>query len=145
MITWLGAWIPIVFIVLATRHYRNYENGGVLSYSQGYSTGLLTAVCAGFLFALIIYSFGTIIDGSIVDRFKTENMAYLEQTAELSQSMFGEKMYDDAIANIEKTTIGTLASQEFYNKAMGGFIVAFITAAIFKRKIPLVPYDGQQN
>ena len=48
--SWLGAWVPIIFMVLATRHYRNYENGGFLMYWNGFRISFLTACAAAFVF-----------------------------------------------------------------------------------------------
>ncbi len=135
-ISWLGVWIPIVFIVLGTKHYRENEGLGYIRYWQAFRVGFLTAACGGFLFALLVWTFASVIDVNIVERFKEESLMYLEQSEQLSKSMFGDKLYDASIENIEKITTTSIASQEFWNKTFGGLIISFITAGILRKTPP---------
>jgi len=135
-ISWVGVWIPIVFIVLGSRHYRNHEGQGYISYWQGFRVGFLTASCGAFLFALLVWTFATVIDANIIERFKEESLLYLEQTEKLSRSVFGSSIYDASVENIEKITTESIAAQEFWNKTFGGLIVSFITAAFLRNNAP---------
>ncbi len=141
-ISWVGVWIPVVFIVLGTKHYRDHEGLGYISYWQGFRVGFLTASCGAFLFALMVWSFATVIDAQIVERFKQESLMYLEQTEQLSKSMFGEAIYDASVENIEKITTGTISAQEFWDKTFGGLIISLITAA-FLRKNNSTPLSNE--
>ncbi len=131
--SWLGSWIPVVFMVYATINYRDKESGGTLSYWRSFRVGFLTAACGGFLFALLVYVFGMVIDPDMVDHFKQESLKYLQQTEDLSKSVFGEEIYDSSVENIEKLTLANICSQEFMNKTLGGLLTAFVTAAILKK------------
>lgn len=136
--SWMGAWVPVVFIVLSTRHFRNHECGGYIEYWPAFRIGFLTAAAGGFLFALLMWAFGTVIDATLLTRFKEESLELLEQSAALSKSMFGESVYQQSLENLQKTDLTTLSIQEFMNKSLGGLLVALITAAIFRKQQPTI-------
>lgn len=136
--SWLGAWIPIVFMVLSTKHFRDHDCGGYITYWSAFRAGFMTAVAGGFLFALLVYAYGMVIDADLVERFKEENLRMIEESAQLSKSMFGEALYEKSIESLQQTTISTIASQEFMNKSLGGLLVALVTGAIFRKQQPTI-------
>ena len=127
--SWLGAWIPVVFLCIATKNYRDHALGGFINYGQGMRIGLLTALAASFLFALLIYIFVTIFDSNVIELYKNEMKAGLEET----KFMFSDEMFDKAMEGFEKLTIVTVAYNDFFIKMVGGLLVTFITAAIYRR------------
>lgn len=127
--SWLGAWIPIVFICLSTKYYRDRILGGFISYWQGFRTGMLTAICGSFLFALFIYSFTKIFDGTIVEAFKSDALRGMED----AKYIFSDEMYDQGIESIEKINMGNIATNDFFTKILGGLLISFITAAFYRR------------
>ncbi len=135
--SWAGAWIPILFMVLGIKNYRDHASNGYVSYWKAFRCGLLIASCGAFLYSLLVYIFGTIVDQQLLESFKAESLIYLEQTEELSKSVFGESVYQASVDNIQKSTMSTIASQEFFNKMFGGFLVSFITAAFLRKNPPI--------
>jgi hypothetical protein len=95
------------------------------------SLGLMTALSASFLFALLIYIFVTIFDSSVIELYTNEMKAGLEET----KFMFSDEMYDKAMEGFEKLTIVTIAYNDFFIKMVGALLVTFVTAAIY-RKVP---------
>lgn len=130
--SWMGAWIPVVFICLATKRYRDDYNEGFLTYGQGFKTGLMTTFAASLLFALLVYIFATLIDHSMLEMYKTEMRNGMEET----KFIFSDEMYERGLESIEKLTITTLAYNDFFMKMLGGLVVSLITAAIFRRQPP---------
>ncbi|MFI5220132.1 MAG: DUF4199 domain-containing protein [Bacteroidia bacterium] len=129
--SWLGAWIPVVFICIATRYYRDRILGGFITYWQGFRTGMLTAICGSFLFALFIYSFAKIYGTDIVELFKNDAIQGMED----AKYILGDDLYDQGMESLEKITIGTMASNDFFTKMLGAVLVCLITAAAY-RKLP---------
>lgn len=129
----VGIWIPVVFICLSTKTYRENELEGFMSYKQGIKIGFFTALSGGLLFAFLIYIFGRIIDENLVENYKKEFIVQLEAT----KSFFSDKMYDMYMTSINEQTMSKLAFSEFISKAIGGLIVSLITAAIFKKQPPI--------
>jgi hypothetical protein len=128
--TWVGAWIPIVFICIATKNYRDHFLAGEITYWQAVKTGMATAIAASFLYAFLIYIFVTLIDGNVVTAFKNEKLLDLEQT----KFMFNEDFYEKMVDEIDKFTIGTIAFNDFFMKIIGSFLVSLITAAIYRKQ-----------
>lgn len=128
-ISFLGFWIPIVFVCMATGNMRNNLLGGYITYGQAFRIGFLTASSAGFLYALLIYIFGTLIQPGLIDIHKLELAEGIEKT----RAIFGEKFYESNLENVDKTTIFTMASGEFFSKSFGGFLISLITAGFYRR------------
>lgn len=138
--SWLGAWIPVLFMIMATRQYRDHENGGFISYWTAYRAGFLTAACGAFLFALLLYVFGKVIVPDFLSDYLAESLEAIEQSRKLTEDMFGENIYDEAVRNLEKMTLSRVAAQEFFSKSFGGLLVAFLTAAVLQKK-PDHPFE----
>jgi len=125
-----GAWIPVVFVVLAIKFHRDQNLGGVISYRQGLSMGLVTTLFSSTLFGLAFYLFGTLLDPGIVESYKIQ----AEQSLEEGKSILPDAMFDRAMESIELVTMGSLSFSESFNKIIGGGFVSFIAAAFLKRK-----------
>ena len=130
--SWLGAWVPVVFICLSTAYVRNHLMGGYMSYGQAYRTGFLTAFGGAVLFSLMLYLFGKVIDPGLVESYKSEMLEGLENT----KSIIGENLYESSVENLDKTTLFTIASGDFFSKALGGILVSLITAGFYRKQNP---------
>jgi hypothetical protein len=131
-----GFWIPIIFMILSTRHLRDYELGGSIDYWKAFRVGFFTAASSGLLLALLIYIFGSVIDTQLLEHFKSDSLNYLEQVEEtehISSTGFGKAIYEASLESVEKSTLATISSQEFFNKLIGGLFAAFITAAVLRK------------
>lgn len=128
--SWLGAWIPIVFICLGTNFYRSHCLNGFISYGQSFKIGFLISLASGFLFALLIYIFVTLIDGNVIEVYKEEMRIGMEE----AKFIFSRDMYEQGLESIEKLTITTIAYNDFFMKVIGGVLVSLITAAIYRKQ-----------
>jgi len=129
--SWLGSWIPVVFICIATKIYRDQAGGGYITYWKAFQAGVFTSMAGAFLFALLIYIFGTLVDVSLIEKYRNEILAEMEMT----KMFFNAEFYDLTLESIEKITMSQLAQNDFLLKVLGGTLVSFVTAAIF-RKLP---------
>lgn len=138
-LSWLGAWIPVLFIVLATRYFRDHLSDGNIKYVEALRIGINTVFAASFLFALLVYIFGTVIDAGIVAQYKAEALEEFSKAEEFYGDEFmdnymGENATNQAIENIEETTLYRITFADFSTKMLGGFLVTLITSWIFSRK-----------
>lgn len=142
-VSWLGAWIPILFIVRGTKQFRDKFNGGLLTYWKGVATGFFIAFFSASLFAFLIYIFMKVIDPSILDRHLTEIMEGIQKMA----PMLSEEQFDMVYSRMEEAlpqmTTGNIAMGDFWNKIIGETIVCFIVAAILRKTIILEPVNNQ--
>ena len=125
----LGAWIPVVFICLATGYFRDRIAGGFMTYGQGFRIGFLTASAGAFLFALMIYIYGTALNPDFVEIYKTGAMEELEKY----KTPLMEQMYDASIEGIKNTTMFAIAQDAFLSKTFGGVLISLITAGFYRR------------
>lgn len=132
--SWLGAWVPILFIILATRHYRNYENGGYLFYWTGFRIGFLTACSAAFVFGALSWFFVSYVDGEILDRFKQESLEAMELTEGMMKSIVGESAFEQSVQSITNMEMIEVTTSDIFNKMLGGLISALIIAAFLRRE-----------
>ncbi len=130
----LGLWIPVVFIVLATRFHRDHHLGGAMTYGQGFSIGLLTAFFSATLFGLAFYLFGTIYESGLLSSYKTQAAISLED----GKGILSDSLYEKAMESIDLVSMSSLAFSESFNKLLGGAIISLITAAVFRRKKPII-------
>ena len=132
-LSWLGAWIPVVFICLSTSHFREYEAEGFISYSRAFKAGLLTAIAGALVYASMIYIFGSFIDHSLVDIYKNDLGDQLEKT----KALINDNLYEKALEGLNQTTMYSIAFGDFFTKCIGGFIVSLVTAAVYKKTPPV--------
>ena len=127
-ISFIGFWIPIVFIVLAIKSYKVNVGNGYLTYGEGLRTGIYTGFFSALLFSLLLYLFITIIDATLVEKHTKYLLNQLERTKEI----WNQSMYHMSLEGIEKTTAGSITMNEFQFKFLGGFIVSLVAAAFYK-------------
>jgi len=127
-LSWWGAWIPVLFICLATRRIRNDVFGGTITYWQAYKAGVLTAFFGALLFALLAYVFGKLVFPDLLEIHRGEML----EDMEASRMIFSQDMYEQGVENIRKLTMALVAYNDFTMKMLGGITVSFITAAVYR-------------
>ena len=137
-LSWVAAWIPVVFIILGIKKHRNSNLEGFISYGQALGMGcLITLVFASF-FGILVYIFGVLIDPGIVEMSKQEVLESMEKASEQLPQVFGEEMYDKMLDQIEDISISSMALSEFTNKLIWGVMISLVSAAFLKHnKSPL--------
>jgi hypothetical protein len=137
----LAAVIPIYFLYVATKKYRDEDMNGHIKYGQAFMFSLTTTFFYSTIFAALAYMYGKVIDADLVELIKTDLMKNMDQVAD----MIGEnsKLMDEAIKQIENTNIGQLAWGQYWNKIIWGFILSLIIAGILKKEKPL--FDDSTN
>lgn len=133
-ISWFGAWIPILFMVLGSVFYRNNENNGFLNYWVAFRIGFVTATSAAMIFGALIWIFVTVIDSTVLDLYKQESLNALEMTEGMMKNMMGETAFDQSVERIANMDMLDVAASEVLNKILGGVLCAFITAAFVRRE-----------
>ncbi|MBS1763409.1 MAG: DUF4199 domain-containing protein [Bacteroidetes bacterium] len=131
--SWVGAWIPIVVIARSVKMYREHECEGFITYGNAFRTGVTTAIMGGILSALLIFIFCTVIDSSVVDRFRDDSLAQLELMETQFKGLLNEATYDKLVEDYQSLDIKTIALSEFMSKSFSGFILSLIIAAVYKK------------
>jgi len=137
----IAALIPIYFLYVGTKKYRDQEMQGSIKFSQAFMFSLTTTFFYSTIFAALAYMYGALIDTELVELIKADLMKNMDQVA----VMFGEnsKLMDEAIKQIENTNIGQIAWGQYWNKIIWGFIISLIIAGILKKEKPM--FDDTTN
>jgi hypothetical protein len=131
-ISWISAWIPLLFIVLATKLIRDQVLGGYITFGVAFRTGIITVFFSSLLFALLIYVFGNMFDSGLVQMYRDEIL----KGADEARILLSEKMIDQVIEEAEKVTLTSIAMNDFTAKMTGGIILSLITSAFLMKKQP---------
>ncbi|PCJ83871.1 MAG: hypothetical protein COA57_10300 [Flavobacteriales bacterium] len=134
-ITWATFWVPFIFVFVGVKRYRDTELEGFISYGKAYLISLVIALVYATLFGMFVYLFGTFIDGAIIDMYINEALLGLER----AQGFMGEEMLEKAVEEIEKTTVGSLAFSDAFNKIIGAALINLILAAFLKKSPEIFP------
>ena len=140
-ITWLTAWIPIVFIYLGTKRQRDTILGGAMTYGQAFVGGLIISVFWATLSGMLAYLFGTFIDASFVEMFQEEAYQGLEQ----SKGFMSKEMIEGDFEQIDKVSLSTMIQGDVFNKIFGGLILSLINAGVNKRKKDIFEVSEEQE
>jgi hypothetical protein len=116
-------------IVLATRAYRDQEQGGYISYGRALGVGTLTVLFASVIGAIYTYLLFSVIDPGLLDR-----MMIIREEA-----MYGSGLTDDqidmALAMTERfARPGIMAVSGFFGSVFVGFIISLITSIFLKKE-----------
>jgi hypothetical protein len=131
-----GIIIPIAFMYLALKRYREEEGEGYLKFGQGLVAGIIFTFVYSSLSAMMVYLFGVFIDGGFLELFIQDNLEALGQSKEQVISFLGKDTYEEMVNEFQQFTVGGLALSDFQSKTMGSFIVALILSAILQKKPP---------
>ena len=143
--TMLGALFTITFIAIGTKQFRDQACDGYITYGRALAAGLMVAVFSSALYAILLYLFGTLADGTILDAYKKENITNLDEARKyLSSEKLLSKM-DEAAEEIQKMSLGRLCTGFFTNGLIGGLVISLITAAIFRKNKPLFDESSTGN
>ena len=135
-ITWLTFWIPIPFIVMGIKKFREEQGGGYITYGNAFRIGFIISFMYASLFAMLVYLFGAFIDGSFIEDIIATTATEMENNREMMISLMGEEYYEQTLNEILELTIGSQAMSEFFNKMLFTFVSTLIAAGFLKKKPP---------
>lgn len=128
---WFNSVVSILLfiglIVLGTKQFRD-ANGGFLSWQQGVKTGVGIAIVGGLIVVIYNYFFMTFIEPDfIAQATEMQNQKFLDQGLTEKQIASANEMGKKFQSPFIMSALGIISY------AIGGFVVAAITAAIMKK------------
>jgi putative exporter of polyketide antibiotics len=121
--------ITIGGIILATRTYRDQEQGGFISYGRALGVGTLTVMFAGVVTSFFIYLLHAVIDPGLIDK----NFAVMEEA--YYASGMSDAQIDMAISMAKRFTNPPLmAVMGLIGNVFFGFIFSLFTSAFLKKE-----------
>ncbi|MEQ9188681.1 MAG: DUF4199 domain-containing protein [Cryomorphaceae bacterium] len=129
-----GVVIPSIFMFRYIKQFKIEEGEGFITFGRAFQVGVMFTFIYASLTAMLIFLFGSLVDGSFVDFANTHDLRVLELTKEAGESVFVN--LDEQMELIEQRDLGSFALMDFWKKTSSGFIIALIVAAVLKQKPP---------
>ena len=129
-----------IFFALAMWYYRDKLNNYELRGRQALILGLLMNVISTALYISMMYSFlaYTSSGAKVVERYKTESFAKLEEMRAAYAEQLSEEEYQQTLDNIQNFNAPSLAVQQINFYHGSGVFLTFVFMLIFKHN----PYAG---
>lgn len=129
--------INIIFIIVAVWTYRA-TNGGVLTFTEGFSVGFMTNLFAALITAICFYIFVQFVDSQwgnnqSIMLWVKENIAGIEKIREAHIKNFGQAEYDNLLKQAKEIpTAGYVFLDELVKKQLC-IVAVTIISIIFRR------------
>jgi hypothetical protein len=121
--------IMIGGIILATRAYREHEQGGYISYGRALGVGTLTVLFASVITSVYTYLLFSVIDPGLMDRL----MIMREEA--FYESGLADDQIDMALQMTERfARPGIMAISGFFAGVFAGFIISLVTSIFLKKE-----------
>lgn len=129
--------INIIFIVVSVWTYRA-NNGGVLSFTEGFSVGFMTNLFAAFLTGLFFFIFVQFIDtrwgnNQSIMLWVYENISGIEKIREAHIKNFGETEYNDLLKQAKEIPSAGYVFLDELGKKQLCIIAVTVISIIFRR------------
>ncbi|MEO5978529.1 MAG: DUF4199 domain-containing protein [Chryseolinea sp.] len=122
-----------IFIYFALREFRDYDQEGVLYFSQAMLGGFTVIFILSVVASALLLIFGTFVKGFVVE-YVEQVIVYVKGFSEDDIKTIGKDVYDRNLAALPATNISTLAITYFIHGLVIGFFVNIILSAILRRQ-----------
>jgi hypothetical protein len=122
-----------IFIFFTLKEFRDYEQAGVLYFSQAMIGGFGVIAIMTTLTSLLLLLFGTLEPG-FVHNYVTQVIAYLKSFAKEDIERIGKEIYERNLIDLPATNISKLAITYVVHGLVIGFFVNIILSVILRRQ-----------
>ena len=122
-----------IFVFFTLKEFRDYEQEGVLYFSQAMVGGLTVVMVASVVTSLLVYIFGTWED-EFVSEYIAQVTAYLTSFSKDEIDRIGRDVYERNLNALPATNISNLAITYFVHGLMIGFFVNIVLSVISRRE-----------
>lgn len=122
-----------IFVFFTLKEFRDYEQEGVLYFSQAMIGGLTVVMVASVVTSLLLYTFGTWED-EFVSEYIAQVTAYLASFSKDEIDRIGRDVYERNLNALPATNISNLAITYFVHGLMIGFFVNIVLSVISRRE-----------
>lgn len=119
---------------VATRDFRDNENGGELRFYHGMSIGFVIYACTGLVFSLFYTLFMTVIEPDFLTIYSESMREFLESRKEMLVANGSEESFQTQLNNLGNTTVSGLALDAFGKKVISGLFLAPIFSVILRTR-----------
>lgn len=122
-----------IFVFFTLKEFRDYEQGGVLYFSQAMLGGLTVVMVTSIITSSLLFLFGKWEDRFVSD-YVTQVTAYLNSFSKEEINRIGKDVYDRNLGALPATNISNLAITYFVHGLLIGFFVNIVLSVISRRE-----------
>lgn len=122
-----------IFIYFALREFRDYDQDGVLYFSQAMVGGFTVIFILSAIASILLLVFG-LFDKGFVSGYVEQVIAYVKGFSEDDIRRIGKDIYERNLAALPATNISTLAITYFIHGLVIGFFVNIVLSVILRRQ-----------
>lgn len=122
-----------IFIYFTLKEFRDYEQGGVLYFSQAMIGGFGVVTIMTTLTTLLLFLFGN-LEPAFVKDYVTQVVDYLKSFTKEDIDRIGKEIYERNLTDLPATNISNLAITYFAHGLVIGFFVNIILSVILRRQ-----------
>lgn len=122
-----------IFIFFTLKEFRDYEQDGVLYFSQAMIGGFSVIAIMTTITSLLLLLFGT-LEPRFVQDYITQVVAYLKSFAKEDIERVGKEIYERNLFELPATNISKLTITYFVHGMVIGFFVNIILSVILRRQ-----------
>ncbi len=122
-----------IFIFFALREFRDYDQGGVLYFSQAMVGGFAVIFTLSALAAVLLLIFGY-LEADFVKNYIVKVTEYVKSISKEDIERIGKDIYERNVAALPAINIFTLAITYFIHGLVIGFFVNIILSVILRRQ-----------
>ncbi len=130
---YLAIFLSMIFVYIGIRHYRDHQNGGVVSFGQALKLGVLITLFPAIAFGIYDQIYVNFIDPDFYEDYYQVQMDSIEEANEVA--------YEARVAEI-KSEMETFSNPivqylvMFATVLLIGLVVSIISGLILKRDVP---------
>lgn len=123
-----------VLLFLSMKDFKEYRNNGILHFWHGMTVGVLNYITMAAISAVFIIFFLNFIDAQLVDLYVIDRLEMIDFKKDEMVAQMGEETYLKSRSDIEDTSSGILALDDFLKKCLVGLTLTIPIAVILRRR-----------
>ena len=122
-----------IFIYFTLKEFRDYEQEGVLSFTQAMMGGLAVILIMTTITSILLHVFG-MLEKDFVQTYIEQITAYLKSFSKEDIEKIGQENYERNLSNLPTTNMAQLTQIYFVQGLVIGFFVNIILSVILRRQ-----------
>ena len=122
-----------IFVFFTLKEFRDFNNNGVLHFSQAMFGGLSVVLIATVITSVLLWLFGR-WEQNFVASYVTQLTTYLKSFPKEDISRIGKEIYERNLAALPATNVFDLIQTYFMQGIVIGFFVNIILSVILRRQ-----------
>lgn len=119
---------------VATKDFRDNENGGELRFYHGMTIGFVIYAATALIFAIFYTLFMTVIEPDFLELYRGSMLEFLESRKDMLIANGSEESFQTQVEGLKDVTVSGLALDAFGKKVISGLFLAPIFSVILRTR-----------